>query len=125
MTKQIREIRVKDLISYFYLPLATILLLIAGFILSMIFIGPVWLKWSLVPLFLAAAYFIAKRLGIGCVLMYKAYAPMDTRNRCRFEPSCSTYMILAIKKYGLFRGVIKGIKRVRRCKPPNGGIDYP
>ena len=57
--------------------------------------------------------------------MYKAFAPMSIRNRCRFEPTCSTYMIMAIIKYGLFIGVIKGIKRLFRCKPPNGGVDLP
>ncbi|MBQ6921800.1 MAG: membrane protein insertion efficiency factor YidD [Clostridia bacterium] len=62
---------------------------------------------------------------IGCILMYKAYAPLEIRDKCRFEPTCSTYMIQAINKYGLIRGVIKGIKRIRRCKPPNGGIDLP
>jgi putative component of membrane protein insertase Oxa1/YidC/SpoIIIJ protein YidD len=34
-------------------------------------------------------------------------------------------MIMAINKYGLFRGVYKGIRRLLRCKPPNGGEDYP
>ena len=57
--------------------------------------------------------------------MYKAFAPMEMRDRCRFVPTCSTYMIMAIKKYGIIRGVIKGIKRIRRCVPPNGGVDYP
>ena len=57
--------------------------------------------------------------------MYKAYAPMEVRDRCLFVPTCSTYMIMAIQKYGLLIGVIKGIKRIRRCHLPNGGVDYP
>ena len=59
------------------------------------------------------------------VLAYKAFAPLSLRSRCRFTPTCSTYMIMAINKYGLFIGVGKGIGRVLRCKPPNGGVDYP
>ena len=118
MAKQIREIRVKDLVCYFYLPLAAILLLVAGFVLSMVFVPILWLRLGLIPVFLAALYFLARRYAIGCVLMYKAYAPMETRNRCRFEPTCSTYMIMAIKKYGLFRGIVKGIKR--HPEPPQG-----
>jgi putative component of membrane protein insertase Oxa1/YidC/SpoIIIJ protein YidD len=34
-------------------------------------------------------------------------------------------MILAVEKYGAFRGVLKGLSRIRRCHFPNGGIDYP
>jgi putative membrane protein insertion efficiency factor len=45
---------------------------------------------------------------------------------CRFEPSCSRYMIGAIEKYGLMRGVLKGSGRVLRCHPFHpGGYDPP
>ena len=72
-----------------------------------------------------ATYFLLKRFAIGLVLAYKAFAPLEVRARCRFTPTCSTYMIIAIKKSGLIFGVIKGIRRLRLCKPPNGGVDYP
>ena len=45
---------------------------------------------------------------------------------CRFEPSCSRYMIAALCKYGLFRGLARGIARVSRCHPWHaGGYDPP
>ena len=45
---------------------------------------------------------------------------------CRFEPSCSHYMVGAIRKYGLIRGVGKGTRRIFRCHPWNpGGYDPP
>lgn len=45
---------------------------------------------------------------------------------CRFEPSCSNYMIGAVNKYGLVRGVLKGTWRICRCHPFNpGGYDPP
>jgi uncharacterized protein len=45
---------------------------------------------------------------------------------CNFEPSCSLYMIGALKKYGLFRGGWRGIRRICRCHPWNpGGYDPP
>ncbi|MBO5505455.1 MAG: membrane protein insertion efficiency factor YidD [Clostridia bacterium] len=45
---------------------------------------------------------------------------------CRFYPTCSEYMILAIKKHGALKGTLKGIYRVLRCNPfSKGGIDYP
>jgi putative component of membrane protein insertase Oxa1/YidC/SpoIIIJ protein YidD len=34
-------------------------------------------------------------------------------------------MLLAIEKYGLIKGIIKGLKRIWKCKYPNGGLDYP
>ena len=46
--------------------------------------------------------------------------------RCRFEPSCSRYMIAAIEKYGVVRGGAKGIARICRCHPWGGsGYDPP
>ena len=125
MGKQVREIRVKDLICYYYLTLTGIICLTIGFILAQVLIAVLWVKLVLVPVYLVFMYFTCKYHVIGCVLMYKAYAPLEIRAKCRFEPSCSTYMIMAVRKYGLFKGVIKGIKRVKRCKPPNGGVDYP
>lgn len=38
-------------------------------------------------------------------------------NRCVFYPTCSDYMIEAIKKYGVFKGFLLGIKRIFRCHP--------
>ena len=45
---------------------------------------------------------------------------------CRFTPTCSQYMILAIEKYGAIRGVWKGMWRILRCHPFHpGGFDPP
>jgi putative membrane protein insertion efficiency factor len=45
---------------------------------------------------------------------------------CRFQPSCSHYMVGALQKYGLFKGLWKGVGRVLRCHPWNtGGYDPP
>jgi putative membrane protein insertion efficiency factor len=56
---------------------------------------------------------------------YQKYAPKDLRASCRFEPTCSNYMLLALEKYGLIKGLYFGLKRFLRCKVPNGGFDYP
>ena len=66
-----------------------------------------------------------KRIIIFSVLLYQKFAPDHVRLLCRYTPSCSTYMIMAINKYGVLRGVPKGIKRLLRCRHPNGGIDFP
>lgn len=36
---------------------------------------------------------------------------------CRFEPTCSQYSLLAIKKYGPFKGLYKSVIRVISCNP--------
>ena len=59
------------------------------------------------------------------IYIYQKHAPTDLRQSCRFEPSCSNYMLRAIDKYGVWKGVVLGLKRIGRCKYPNGGIDYP
>ena len=66
-----------------------------------------------------------KKVVICLIKHYQKTAPQKLRESCRFVPSCSNYMIIAIDKYGLLKGVILGFKRIYRCKAPNGGIDYP
>lgn len=66
-----------------------------------------------------------KAIILFLIALYQLIAPKKLRMNCRFEPSCSEYMKLAIIKYGLFKGLKKGINRLKRCKYPNGGYDYP
>ena len=43
---------------------------------------------------------------------------------CRYYPTCSNYMIDALKKYGPILGLIMGIFRILRCNPfVRGGVD--
>jgi putative membrane protein insertion efficiency factor len=45
-------------------------------------------------------------------------------NRCRFYPSCSEYMIEAIRRFGVIKGISLGLKRLARCQPMcEGGVD--
>jgi hypothetical protein len=36
---------------------------------------------------------------------------------CRFEPTCSTYFLDALKIHGLFYGILLGVKRIISCNP--------
>lgn len=43
---------------------------------------------------------------------------------CRYYPTCSNYMIAALKKHGLILGLIMGLARIIRCNPfIRGGVD--
>lgn len=79
-----------------------------------------WLGWSFLYFLL-----IGKRAAIWMVHLYQNKAKDATRLKCVFEPSCSEYMILCIKRYGVILGGLKGCRRLLRCHPPNGGKDYP
>ena len=86
-------------------------------------------KWWLAALTLAGyslIYFsvIAKKAVIWLVHLYQNKASDETRLKCVMEPSCSVYMILAVEKYGVIRGVYKGIRRLFRCGDVCG-VDYP
>ena len=39
---------------------------------------------------------------------------------CRFSPTCSTYALEALKKYGLLKGGRLALRRVMRCHPWGG-----
>ena len=54
------------------------------------------------------------------ILLVRAYqvvlSPMFS-GCCRFEPSCSNYMIEAIAVHGALKGTWLGLKRLLRCHP--------
>lgn len=78
---------------------------------------------------LVYSIFNIKNIILSSVRIYQRIAPRKIRLKCRFEPSCSQYMILAIEKYGIIKGVCKGIKRLSKCNNRGdgmrGGFDYP
>ncbi|GBU22938.1 hypothetical protein R80B4_02851 [Fibrobacteres bacterium R8-0-B4] len=65
-------------------------------------------------------------IGKIVIFLVRLYQRIPHPRLCKFEPSCSTYMILAIEKYGGVKGLFKGIVRIFRCNPiSKGGEDYP
>jgi uncharacterized protein len=73
-----------------------------------------WLRWLL------SAFLI------GGVRFYQVCLRPLLPAVCRFQPSCSEYMILAVRKYGPVRGAWRGVRRIGRCHPWHpGGYDPP
>lgn len=63
------------------------------------------------------------RLLIGFVRLYQRFISPLFPPSCRYQPTCSAYMIEALKKYGL-RGFFMGLSRILRCHPfVKGGYD--
>ncbi len=63
---------------------------------------------------------------IGLVRLYQWTISPLLGPRCRFTPSCSNYFIASVRKYGLFRGSLRGCWRIIRCNPwCRGGYDPP
>ena len=61
----------------------------------------------------------------GLIYLYKIFISPILGASCKFKPSCSTYMLLAIKEWGIFKGIYLGTKRIIRCNPLNKhcGVD--
>lgn len=50
-------------------------------------------------------------------------SPWLGANKCRYTPTCSEYTKEALQKYGIWKGLWLGIKRISRCAPW-GGYGY-
>ena len=57
-----------------------------------------------------------KKVIIFFIRCYQIF-PSFSHNMCRFTPTCSNYMIEAINKYGVKKGIKLGLKRIKKCRP--------
>lgn len=65
-----------------------------------------------------------KKIFIGLIRIYQKYISPLKPPSCRFYPTCSSYGIEAVEKYGAIRGGFMTLKRISRCHPFNeGGYD--
>lgn len=67
--------------------------------------------------------YVQKILSFPILLLVKIYqwiiSPILPQS-CRYSPTCSNYMIEAIKEWGAIKGTYLGIKRIASCHPWGG-----
>ncbi len=73
-----------------------------------------------------------KKCVLACIRLYQRTVSLDhgplkvmrPYGQCKFHPTCSQYTYEAVKKYGIIKGLVLGIRRVARCHPwSDGGHD--
>jgi uncharacterized protein len=65
-----------------------------------------------------------KKIALGLIKMYQSTISKVLPSSCRYTPTCSEYTFEAINRYGIFKGIWMGAKRIARCHPwHEGGYD--
>ncbi|AQU06070.1 membrane protein insertion efficiency factor YidD [Dehalococcoides mccartyi] len=65
-----------------------------------------------------------KKLALKLIRLYQNTYSKAAPSSCRFIPTCSQYTYEAIERFGIFKGIWLGVKRLSRCHPLNkGGYD--
>ena len=68
---------------------------------------------------------IAQALIIALITLYRYTLAAFLGGRCRYEPSCSQYGLIAVRHHGALRGVAMTLSRIGRCHPWGGAGHDP
>lgn len=62
---------------------------------------------------------------VGGVRLYQRWlSPLKMVPTCRFEPTCSTYAVEALRRHGAIKGTVMSLIRLAKCGPWHpGGYD--
>ncbi len=65
-----------------------------------------------------------KKIILLLIRFYQKYISIFLGKNCRFYPTCSAYTYEAIERFGVFKGIFLGIRRIIKCHPFHpGGYD--
>ena len=60
----------------------------------------------------------------GLIRIYQKLVSPTLGANCRYQPTCSSYALSAVERFGVFRGSWLAIRRIGRCHPLRpGGYD--
>jgi putative membrane protein insertion efficiency factor len=66
----------------------------------------------------------ARAIVTGLIRGYQRFISPLLPRSCRFQPTCSSYALTSVERFGVMRGGWLAIKRIARCHPFNeGGYD--
>ena len=66
----------------------------------------------------------AARAAMALIGAYKRLISPALPPSCRFHPSCSSYALTSVERFGFLQGGWLAAKRIARCNPWNpGGFD--
>lgn len=71
---------------------------------------------------------VRKILSLPIIFLVKIYQWMISPilpQSCRYNPTCSVYMIEAVNEWGPLKGTWLGLKRISKCHPWGGFGDDP
>jgi putative membrane protein insertion efficiency factor len=66
----------------------------------------------------------ARAIVLAPIVAYRRLISPALPRRCKYEPTCSSYAVQAIREYGILRGLVLATWRLLRCNPwSHGGYD--
>ncbi|MBO7472745.1 MAG: membrane protein insertion efficiency factor YidD [Ruminococcus sp.] len=66
-----------------------------------------------------------KYIVLGLIRVYQKFISPLFPPKCKYYPTCSTYALNAVKRFGAVRGSALAVWRILRCNPWSmGGIDH-
>ena len=66
-----------------------------------------------------------KFIIIALIRFYKKFISPLSPPRCKYYPTCSSYALTAVQRFGAIRGSALAVWRILRCNPWSlGGIDH-
>lgn len=66
-----------------------------------------------------------KFIVLSLIRFYRRFISPLTPPTCKYYPTCSSYALTAVERFGAVRGSALAVWRILRCNPWSmGGVDY-